>query len=309
MPMRVQCGHCAASYTLPDARLTPGRRLQFLCRQCQQRIVVDVPADAKPAAPAASQSQAMQAVEPLWFVVDGDGAQQRMDAASLKQALANGTLPPQTLVWRKGLAQWQAAIDTAELAEVAKQVERSPTPAYGAGASAEALAPAVMAASAAGEADASAQPSMEMSAQPAMEMSAQASMEMPVIQPPGATSSERRAGLQRRSREQRGDDGRSKWSPATDTWTGPKVTRRVPEEHRQQLIQLAASEDAGARLRTAALVTADEVRATAEQARHELGDELAATRAQLQMWRRFAWVAAGVALLATAAAVGLWLRC
>ena len=42
--MRVKCESCAAGYTLPESKLKPGRRVQFACRRCGNRIVVAVPA-------------------------------------------------------------------------------------------------------------------------------------------------------------------------------------------------------------------------------------------------------------------------
>ena len=41
--MQVRCGQCNAGYTLPADRLAPGRRVQFACRHCGERIVVQIP--------------------------------------------------------------------------------------------------------------------------------------------------------------------------------------------------------------------------------------------------------------------------
>lgn len=45
--MRVKCESCAAGYTLPESKLKAGRRVQFACRRCGNRIVVAVPAEAQ----------------------------------------------------------------------------------------------------------------------------------------------------------------------------------------------------------------------------------------------------------------------
>ncbi len=49
--MHVRCSHCHAGYTLPAEKLSPGRRVQFACRHCGQRIVVQVPGEEPVAAP------------------------------------------------------------------------------------------------------------------------------------------------------------------------------------------------------------------------------------------------------------------
>lgn len=41
--MRVKCDSCSAGYTLPASKLKPGRRVQFSCRRCGNRVVVAVP--------------------------------------------------------------------------------------------------------------------------------------------------------------------------------------------------------------------------------------------------------------------------
>jgi len=130
MPMRVQCENCASTYTLPDSRLTPGRRVQFACRHCQHRIVVAIP-DLKTSNYTAAAQEAIahvalvaaraQPPRPMatavaWFVAGEDSQQNRMTEAGLAAAIAMGTVGPDTLVWRKGYAEWRRAGETEEWA-------------------------------------------------------------------------------------------------------------------------------------------------------------------------------------------------
>lgn len=139
--MRVQCDQCGSSYTLPETRVAPGRRLQFQCRHCDHRILVQVPAAAAaavpapvpaPAQPASSQqygapglaSAAAAAGSPaapssrvLWFVSSPSGQQQRMDGDGVRAAVRDGTVTRDTYLWRKGLAEWQRAGEVADFAD------------------------------------------------------------------------------------------------------------------------------------------------------------------------------------------------
>ena len=207
-------------------------------------------------------------------------------ATTLRQALSSGSLPAQTLVWRKGLSQWQPASEHAELADAAQPAARLPTPAYAAEPSPAAAEPTVKA---------------------SPEQAAPTQRPAPEIKPPAATDLEKRAGLQRRARDKRGESGRSKWSPATDTWTGPKVTRRVPDAHREQLLQLAA----GAAPQQAPAMS----RPPAQEAPQDEGPTIADLEAALveleqrwRNWRLVALVAGGVALASMAVALWLGLR-
>lgn len=130
--MRVQCDQCGSSYTLPETRVAPGRRLQFQCRHCDHRILVQVPLAAAavpvpalaPAQPASSQqygapghasaaaaagSAAAPSSRVLWFVSSPSGQQQRMDSDGVRAAVRDGTVSRDTYLWRKGLAEWQRA--------------------------------------------------------------------------------------------------------------------------------------------------------------------------------------------------------
>jgi hypothetical protein len=144
MPMRVICEKCGSNYTLPDERLTPGRRVQFTCRHCQHRIVVEIggtavaPASAVAAAPSperasaplraaadsagpsrmatAQQGSAPSPLGIVWFVAIDDDHQERMTSQNLRQGIADGAVTADTLVWRKGYSQWTAAAEAPEWA-------------------------------------------------------------------------------------------------------------------------------------------------------------------------------------------------
>ncbi len=62
--MQVRCGQCNAGYTLPADRLAPGRRVQFSCRHCGDRIVVQVPAEGAALDPAPGPSLEAASVAP-----------------------------------------------------------------------------------------------------------------------------------------------------------------------------------------------------------------------------------------------------
>jgi hypothetical protein len=280
MPMRVQCEQCASTYTLPDSRLTPGRRVQFQCRHCHHRIVVAVPELAESGEvstphPSPAPTRQPQAATPaMWFVVLGDG-QQRLAAEAVQAAIGAGTIGPDTLMWRKGFGEWKRAVEIPEwqqAVQLAHQHEaRTATPAYN--------QPAELAAGAAEVAGVA-----SIFRAHVQVPSGQNAMAMPVIRPeqldavPLAheTTSRPTRGLQRHEPQQRqepaqrregarqgarretvGPNGNSRWSPATDTWTGPKgnVTRRVPEEQRQALLRQVAEDDAEERARAEALET------------------------------------------------------
>jgi hypothetical protein len=107
--MQVRCEHCHAGYTLPAERLTPGRRVQFSCRHCAQRIVVQVPAAAAEPAP---QPAVADPDEPRWFVARAAGSYRKLAESELATAIAGGEVAPEALVWCKGFDEWLPAAQT-----------------------------------------------------------------------------------------------------------------------------------------------------------------------------------------------------
>lgn len=139
MPVRVQCEQCGSTYTLPDSRLQPGKRVQFACRHCQHRIVVSVPEGpaagaaseqatpvARPASPQPARPASPQQALPgqparvplpanvMWFVASPSGQQQRMGADGIQHGIATAAITADTLLWRKGMGEWLRAGDTPE---------------------------------------------------------------------------------------------------------------------------------------------------------------------------------------------------
>ena len=109
--MRVQCDRCGSSYTLPEARVAAGRRLQFQCRHCQHRIIVQVPV------PGEAQEQAVApAAKVLWFISTASGPQQRMDTEGVHSAIGEGSVVADSWLWRKGMAEWARAAELPEFA-------------------------------------------------------------------------------------------------------------------------------------------------------------------------------------------------
>ena len=125
--MQVKCGQCNAGYTLPAERLVPGRRVQFACRHCGERIVVQVPNDpavvAAEVAPVVAQRRPHDPLarvlaepqvearpdEPRWFVAAPDGSHRKLAESELEAEIRSGAVTPETLVWKKGLAEWLPA--------------------------------------------------------------------------------------------------------------------------------------------------------------------------------------------------------
>ncbi len=109
--MRVQCDRCGSSYTLPEARVAPGRRLQFQCRHCQHRIIVQVPAPGDFAEPTATL-----VAKVLWFISTASGPQQRMDTEGVHSGIGEGSVIADSWLWRKGMAEWARAAEVPEFA-------------------------------------------------------------------------------------------------------------------------------------------------------------------------------------------------
>lgn len=58
----------------------------------------------------------------MWRWADEQGEQRLVDADELRAAIANGVLPPSTLVWREGMSVWVPAISVEEFAEALPNV-------------------------------------------------------------------------------------------------------------------------------------------------------------------------------------------
>ena len=118
--MRVTCDRCGSSYTLPEARVAPGRRLQFQCRHCQHRIIVQIPAENDGGVQELeSTPQAPPAVaRVLWFISTAGGQQQRLDTDGVRTAIVEHSVVADTWLWRKGMAEWSKAGEVADFASL-----------------------------------------------------------------------------------------------------------------------------------------------------------------------------------------------
>ena len=116
--MRVTCDRCGSSYTLPEARVAPGRRLQFQCRQCQHRIIVQIPTENEVGVQGVERTpQAPPTVaRVLWFISTAGGQQQRLDTDGVRTAIAEHSVVADTWLWRKGMAEWSKAGEVADFA-------------------------------------------------------------------------------------------------------------------------------------------------------------------------------------------------
>ncbi len=141
--MQVKCAQCNAGYTLPAERLVPGRRVQFACRHCGERIVVQVPNDAgaEPVQPAAAPARRgpdplarplaepqveARPDEPRWFVAAPDGSHRKLAESELEAEIRAGAVTGETLVWRKGLAEWLPAAATERWQAIVAALEVAP---------------------------------------------------------------------------------------------------------------------------------------------------------------------------------------
>lgn len=83
---------------------------QQVARGLNQPEPENVPADGPPPLPALTAT--------AWFVGAGGQQQGPFDAAALAQKIASGAVTRDTLVWKKGMAQWQAAGVVADLSDL-----------------------------------------------------------------------------------------------------------------------------------------------------------------------------------------------
>lgn len=298
--MRVQCDRCGSSYTLPEERVAPGRRLQFQCRHCQNRIVVAVPevvrADVETAPEPAVRAMAAPAVAAgappasrvLWFVSSPAGQQQRMDTEGVRAAIGDGTVTRDNWVWKKGLAEWLRAGDCADFAPyfapaappempqptLESPAAQEPEPTLS-GSVVELSRPAVVSGSHIAGTASVHKGAGHNTDQRAVAMPIIRADEAGHVEPvrkdnaPRRTTSlprppERPAGQRRETRNEgsllrvHGDErelatatwdtvsgeedpSKGKWSPATDTYTGPKarLTRKVDDRDRNVAVEWA----------------------------------------------------------------------
>jgi predicted Zn finger-like uncharacterized protein len=124
--MKVTCQSCQAKYTIADEKVR-GKVAKIRCKKCGTTIIVDGNDSAAAAAdsgPVADYTQ-QGASDEQWTVLVADGDQRTLTAAQVAELYASGTVGFETLVWKDGLADWQAISQTDALRSV---LENGPRP-------------------------------------------------------------------------------------------------------------------------------------------------------------------------------------
>jgi predicted Zn finger-like uncharacterized protein len=128
--MKVTCQSCQAKYTIADEKVR-GKVAKIRCKKCGTTIIVD---GNNPAATAAAEQPASGPVsdytqqgasDEQWTVLVADGDQRTLTAAQVAELYASGTVGFETLVWKDGMADWQAIAQTDALRSV---LEHGPRP-------------------------------------------------------------------------------------------------------------------------------------------------------------------------------------
>jgi len=114
--MKITCNSCGAKYAIADEKVR-GRRVKVRCKSCSEPIVVDgyVEQEAAPE-PVAPPADA-------WSVNLSDTDQRTMTTNELVEAWNAGQLPPDTFVWKEGMADWVALVAVSELAPYLNPLE------------------------------------------------------------------------------------------------------------------------------------------------------------------------------------------
>lgn len=151
--MKVICSSCQAKYNIADEKVA-GKVVKIKCKKCAATILINGagPSD-DPDVGAVSVSQrdmaalhtsselvdedgatrvfntsttGMTAAPGEWTITAPDGGQRSLSTAQIKGELASGALPPDTYVWKEGMADWQPL---STLPEFASDVPNSGGPA------------------------------------------------------------------------------------------------------------------------------------------------------------------------------------
>jgi predicted Zn finger-like uncharacterized protein len=129
--MKVTCQSCQAKYTIADEKVR-GKVAKIRCKKCGTTIIVDGNdpvtaagvAEQPPSGPVADYTQQGSSDE-QWTVLVADGDQRTLTAAQVAELYASGTVGFETLVWKDGMADWQAIAQTDALRSV---LENGPRP-------------------------------------------------------------------------------------------------------------------------------------------------------------------------------------
>lgn len=115
--MKVSCQACGAKYTIADDKVR-GRKVKIRCKSCGTPMVVDGQSDAPEAAAPASASggpASSKGAATSWSVNLSDTDQRTMTTDEIVAAWKTGELTSDAFVWKDGMADWIAILDSEEL--------------------------------------------------------------------------------------------------------------------------------------------------------------------------------------------------
>ena len=128
--MKVTCQSCQAKYTIADEKVR-GKVAKIRCKKCGTTIIVDgndaavsAVGEQPASGPVADYTQ-QGAGDEQWTVLVADGDQRTLSPAQVAELYASGAVGFETLVWKDGMADWQAISQTDALRSV---LENGPRP-------------------------------------------------------------------------------------------------------------------------------------------------------------------------------------
>ncbi len=111
--MKVSCQACGAKYTIADDKVR-GRKVKIRCKSCGTPMVVDGASDA-PDAGAAGSAAAAKGPAVSWSVNLSDTDQRTMTTDEIVAGWKAGEVTSDAFVWKDGMADWVAILDSDEL--------------------------------------------------------------------------------------------------------------------------------------------------------------------------------------------------
>jgi predicted Zn finger-like uncharacterized protein len=124
--MKIACEACGAKYTIADDKVR-GRKVKIRCKGCGTPIVVD---GQQGGGPGLSDSEADAALETeaavVWSVNLSDTDSRTMSLEEIVQGYASGLVTADAFVWKDGMADWVAILES-EIAPLLGGVESLPS--------------------------------------------------------------------------------------------------------------------------------------------------------------------------------------
>jgi predicted Zn finger-like uncharacterized protein len=123
--MKITCQACGAKYTIADDKVR-GRKVKIRCKGCSAPIVVDAQQPGAESADAGTDASealeaAPQSVPPAapaldaWSVNLSDTDQRTMTTEEIVAGYKSGLVTTDAFVWKEGMGDWVALLDSAEL--------------------------------------------------------------------------------------------------------------------------------------------------------------------------------------------------